>query len=70
MVYIEFSVPNQARTSPTIPTIIQNPSTPQIKSYSMKSLFSDNSRVLQKPRINYGGSVGTVSNSRKKSKYT
>lgn len=70
MVYIEFSVPNQARTSFTMPTVTPNASDPQIKWYSMKSLFSDNSRVLQKPRVNYGGSVGTVSNSRKKSKYT
>jgi hypothetical protein len=70
MVYIEFNTPNQARTSPELPTIIENPNTPQIKWYTMKSIFSDNARVCHKPRMNHGGSVGTVSNSRKKSKYT
>jgi hypothetical protein len=70
MVYIEFNTPNQARTSPILPIIAPNPNNPQIKWYTMKSLFSDNSRVCQKPGMNYGGSVGTVSNSRKKSKYT
>jgi hypothetical protein len=70
MTYIEFSVPNQAITSSTMPTVTSNPSNPQIKWFTMKSLFSNNAQVLQKPRVNYGGSVGTVSNSRKKSKYT
>jgi hypothetical protein len=70
MSYIEFSVPNQAITSSIMPTVISNPSNPQIKWFTMKSLFSNNAQVLQKPRVNYGGSVGTVSNSRKKSKYT
>jgi hypothetical protein len=70
MVYIEFNTPNQARTSRTLPLILPNRNNPQIKWYTMKSLFSDNSCVCQKPRMNYGGSVGTVSNSRKKSKYT
>ena len=70
MPYIEFNTPNMAKTSSNVPVVPVNKSAPQIHLFTMKSLFSDNSRVIQKPRMNYGGSVGTVSNSRLKSRYT
>jgi len=70
MGYIEFSTPNMPRPSPSLPGLNKGAVVPQIKWFTMKSLFSDNSRVFQKPHTNYGGAVGTVSNSRRKSKYT
>jgi len=70
MVYIEFQNPVSVKTSNTLPLVLPNPQNPPIKWYTMKSLFSDNSRVCQKPRMNFGGGVGTVSNSGRKSKYT
>lgn len=64
MPYIEFGTPNMARTRNKFPNFALN------FTGGKKPLFSDNARVLQKPNVNYGGSVGTVSNSRRKSRYT
>jgi len=38
--------------------------------FTMKSLFTDNSRVVYKAGSLAPGGVGTVTNSRRKSKYT
>lgn len=70
MPYIEFNTPNMARTSTTFPNFSINNKNGLSNWHNMKSLFSNNAQVLQKPRVNYGGSVGTVSNSRLKSRYT
>ena len=70
MPYIEFSNPVSVKTSPVLPDVPANLSDPQIKRYTMKSLFSNNAQVIQKSRTNFGGGVGTVSNSGRKAKYT
>jgi hypothetical protein len=59
-----------ARTQYKMPYIPANTNKKMANWYTMKSLFSNNAQVLQKPRVNYGGSVGTVSNAGKKSRYT
>ena len=55
--YIEFSNPVRFQFSKTLP-----PANP----FSMKSLFSDNSKVCYKPGSFGLGGVGTVRNSRMK----
>lgn len=70
MTYIEFNSPNMPRTQYKMPYIPPNTNNKLANWYTMKSLFSNNAQVLQKPRVNYGGSVGTVSNSRLKSRFT
>jgi hypothetical protein len=70
MPYIEFSNPVSVKTSPTLPTVSANATDPQIKWFTMKSLFSNNAQVIHKSATNYGGGVGTVSNASRKSKYT
>ena len=70
MPYIEFGTPNMARTQSTLPYIPPNTNKNLANWYTMKSLFSNNAQVLQKSGVNYGGNVGTVSNSRLKSRYT
>uniref|UniRef100_A0A6C0B3T8 Uncharacterized protein n=1 Tax=viral metagenome TaxID=1070528 RepID=A0A6C0B3T8_9ZZZZ len=70
MPYIEFGNPNMARTQNKMPYVPSNTNKKLANWYTMKSLFSNNAQVIQKPRVNYGGSVGTVSNSRLKSRYT
>ena len=70
MPYIEFNRPNMARTQYTMPLFTINKKNGLANWYNTKPLFSDNSLVLQKPRVNYGGGVGTVSNAGKKSRYT
>jgi hypothetical protein len=59
--YIEFSNPPSMKYQRTVPTV---------KPFMMKSLFTDNSRVVYKQGSLASGGVGTVSNSRRKSKYT
>jgi hypothetical protein len=62
MPYIQFSDPvkiDRPRTLPILP-----------KTFSMKSLFSDNSLVCYKPGSLAPGGVGTVKNSRHKAKFT
>ena len=59
--YIEFSNPVSVQFSKTLPTTSR---------FSMKSLFADNSLVCYKQHsLSYGG-IGTVKNSRIKSKKT
>jgi len=70
MPFIEFNSPNMARTQSTLPSFSVNKKNGLANWYNTKPMFSNNAQVLQKPRVNYGGSVGTVSNSRTKSKYT
>ena len=70
MPYIEFNSPNMARTQYKMPYVQPNTNKKLANWYTMKSMFSNNAQVLQKPRVNYGGSVGTVSNARTKSRYT
>ena len=61
MPYIEFSNPVSVRTSPTLPPAIP---------FSMKSIFSNNAQVCQKPHcLSYGG-VGTIRNGRAKVRKT
>jgi len=70
--YVEFGAPSFVRFSKTLPLLpAQNkPGTPQIKEFTMRSIFSDNSRVCYKPgSLSYGG-VGSVVNGRHKSKHT
>jgi hypothetical protein len=43
---------------------------PVVKPFMMKSLFTDNSRVVYKPGSLAPGGVGTVANSRRKARYT
>ena len=59
--YIEFSNPPAMTYSRTVPVA---------PAFMMKSLFTDNSRVVYKPGSLAPGGVGTVANSRRKSKYT
>jgi hypothetical protein len=59
--YIEFQNPVSVRFSRTIPVL---------PFYTMKSLFSDNSRVLYKTGGLASGGVGTVKNQRHKWKHT
>ncbi len=59
--YIEFSNPPSMKYQRTIPVV---------KSLRMKSLFTDNSRVVYKPGSLAPGGVGTVANCRRKSRYT
>jgi hypothetical protein len=70
MPYIEFSNPVSVKTSPVLPNVPVSPIDPQIKWFTMKSLFSNNAQVIHKSRTNFGGGVGTVSNSGRKAKYT
>jgi hypothetical protein len=70
MPYIEFSNPVSVKMSPVLPNVLMSPSDPKIKWFTMKSLFSNNAQVIHKSRTNFGGSVGTVSNSGRKAKYT
>jgi hypothetical protein len=68
--YIEFGMATIAPTSRRLPVPQKLAQQPQIKSYTMKSLFSDNSRVCYKPgSLSYGG-VGTMSNGRAKARRT
>ena len=59
--YIEFSNP---------PSMTYQRTVPVVKPFMMKSLFTDNSRVVYKQGSLASGGVGTVKNSRRKSKYT
>jgi hypothetical protein len=59
--YIEFSNPPSMKYSNTVPVV---------KPFMMKSLFTDNSRVLYKPGSLAPGGVGTVANCRRKARYT
>jgi hypothetical protein len=59
--YIEFSNP---------PSMTYQRTVPAVKPFMMKSLFTDNSRVVYKQGSLASGGVGTVKNSRRKSKYT
>ena len=70
--YVQFGAPSFVRFSKTLPLLpVQNkPGTPQIKEFTMRSIFSDNTRVCYKPgSLSYGG-VGSVVNGRHKSKHT
>lgn len=59
--YIEFSNPVPFRISNTLP---------QTSPFSMKSLFSNNAQVCYKPHsLSYGG-IGSMRNSRVKSRKT
>ena len=58
MPYIEFSNPVGIITSKQLP---------QTSSFSMKSLFSNNSLVCYKDHSLPSGGIGTVKNSRRKS---
>uniref|UniRef100_A0A6C0JX93 Uncharacterized protein n=1 Tax=viral metagenome TaxID=1070528 RepID=A0A6C0JX93_9ZZZZ len=59
--YIEFSNP---------PSMTYYRTVPVPPAFTMKSLFTDNSRVVYKAGSLAPGGVGTVTNSRRKSKYT
>ena len=61
MPHIDFSNPVSMTFSRTVPV------TP---AFMMKSLFTDNSRVVYKAGSLASGGVGTVTNSRRKWKYT
>jgi hypothetical protein len=58
--YVEFGSPVSIAYSRTVPI------TP---AFMMKSLFTDNSRVVYKPGSLAAGGVGSVANSRRKSRY-
>ena len=59
--YIEFSNPPSMKYQRTVPVV---------KPFMMKSLFTDNSRVVYKQGSLAPGGVGTVANSRRKARYT
>lgn len=63
--YILFTNPVYNQFSSTVP-----PNPPQTYPWMMKSLFSDNSRVLYKPHSLSSGNVGTVRNSRRVARLT
>lgn len=58
---IDFSNPVSVRTSPNMPVV---------KPFSMKSLFTDNSRVVYKKGSLPSGGVGTVRNATRKGQRT
>lgn len=58
---VEFSNPVKFMTSPKMPMVMPS---------MQKSLFSDNASVVYKPHSLASGGVGSVANSRRKSKRT
>ncbi len=61
MEFIKFSNPVKFITSPVMPMVMP---------FMQKSLFSDNASVVYKPHSLASGGVGSVANSRRKSKRT
>jgi len=61
--YVEFNTPFRINFAKTLPEPSSDylAGVPQIKCFTMKSIFSDNSRVCYKPG-SFGGGVGTVVN--------
>uniref|UniRef100_A0A6C0HI12 Uncharacterized protein n=1 Tax=viral metagenome TaxID=1070528 RepID=A0A6C0HI12_9ZZZZ len=58
--YIEFNTPPSMTYSRTVPVA---------PAFMMKSLFTDNSKVVYKPGSLAAGGVGTVKNTRHKSRF-